>query len=169
MALTQKGNRVYARITDLSEEGTLNDGDKLIFHSSSTGNACIVDWANVKVDLEHCTFGNTFSEVLNFTQTASAWVDTMTESFSEVEATSNEVKESVLTITNELEAIKMVLKMMLGIINDREDNVYEEFLNTLSTEAREVYDKIISDVEENQKDGRKFNFVTDNIMSLTSN
>lgn len=168
MALTQKGNRVYAKITDLSEEGTLNDGDKLIFHSSSTGNACIVDWANVKIDLEHCTFGNTYSEILNFTSTASAWVDTMTESFNEIEATCNEVKENVALINNELDAIKMVLKMMLGIINGREDNVYENYLDTLSTEAREIYDNIITDVENGQKDGRKFNFVTDNIMSLTS-
>lgn len=168
MALTQKGNRVYARITDLSEEGTLNDGDKLIFHSSSTGNACIVDWANVKIDLEHCTFGNTFSEVLNFTQTASAWVDTMTESFNEVEALSNDVKKTVVTITNEIEAIKMVLKMVLGIINDRDGNLYEEYLSTLSIEARDIYEKIINEVQNNQKDGREFDFTTDNIMSLTS-
>lgn len=150
MAITQVGNRVYSRITDLSEEATLNNGDKLIFHCASTGNASLIDWSSVKIDLGHTTFESTFNAMLNFTSTASAWVDTMTESFNELEEKCDNAIDKVNSLTNDIDAIKMLIKLILGIAtkrHDGQDNYRpDEFVASLSEEAKEIYDALIDEV-----------------------
>lgn len=152
MAVTQVGNRVYARITDLSEESVFNNGDKLIFHCASTGNASLIDWSNVKIDLDHCTFGATFNGILEFSQTASAWVNTMTDSFAEVEAKCNDAIELTNQMTNEIAAIKMLIKMILGIASaptegeDRVNYKPEDYVSTLTEDAKAIYQSLIDEV-----------------------
>lgn len=150
MAVTQVGNRVYAKITDLSEEATLNDGDKIIFHCASSGNASLIDWTNVKIDLDHTTFGNTFNSILNFTQTASAWVDTMTESFNDIQSKCNEAIELSNKSIADIEAIKMLIRLIIGIASQPANNseIYspEQYRSMLSPDAKRVYDEIMSDI-----------------------
>lgn len=166
MALTKVGNRVYGRIIDLSEESGLASGDKLIFHSTTTGNASIVDWSNVKVDLEHCTFGPQFSEILNFTSTAQAWVDTMTSSFNEINTRSNEVIELTGKLNDSIEAIKLLLKLMIGIANDKGTGEVNKLKNTLTEQAREVYESIINEVEDAQDCHDQIDFSTINFLQI---
>lgn len=167
MALTQKGNRVYARITDLSEESSIQNGDKLLFHSSSTGNASIIDWSNVKINLTNCTFGSEFNQIVEFTSSAESWINTVTESFNELEASCNSIKESLVGVNNEIEALKLIIKMMLGLVNDWDDNTYNKYVSSLSAEAQEIFKAIVSDVEIAQKDARKINFVLSNFMNYS--
>lgn len=167
MALSQKGNRVYAKITDLSEESTIQDGDKILIHSSSTGNAAIIDWSNIRIDKEHTTFGSELSSVVEFTQSASAWVDAVTESFNDVEANVNNVKENLVKVNSQMEGVKMVIKMILGLCNNWDSGTYNKYLSGLDTEARETYDAIINEVFANQKDGRPISFLTANLMNFS--
>lgn len=170
MAITQQGNRVYAKITDLQEESILNDGDKIIFHCDSTGNASLIDYSNFKIDLDHVTFGDTFSSMLNFTQTAGAWVDTMTESFNEIEEKCNEVVELTTNMTNEMSAIKMLFQMLLGLAFVRSDGQTnyppDIYISSLSKESQDIFEEIIKDV--NLASGLEIDFTLHNILRLAS-
>lgn len=166
MALTQVRNRVYAKISDLSEESVLVSGDKLIFHAVTTGNTSIIDWSNVKIDLEHCTFGEKFNDILNFTSTAQAWVETTTASYSEIEARVNEVTESVTQLNDEVAAIKLLLKMMLGLVNDLDPEKVNKYKNTLPATAIAIYEGIINDVEDAQNSTGKLNFTIANFLQF---
>lgn len=167
MALTQVGNRVYARITDLSEESVINDGDKLIFHSASSGNASLIDWSNVKIDLAHTTFGTQFSSILEFTQNATAWVDTMTESFEEVESRFNDVAESVTKMNNELSAIKMLLQLLLGMANGQDEDAVKKYISVLNSDAQAAYYNILAEVSTGSGVA-DIDFVYNNILYCTS-
>lgn len=166
MALTQVGNRVYAKITDLSEEAALASGDKIIFHSTTTGNACIVDWSNVKIDLDHCTFGPTFSEVVNFTSTAQAWVDTMTASFEEIESRVDDAINTVVKLNDEVAGIKLLLKMMLGLVNMQDPDLIAKYKNTLTEQAIQTYEEIINEVEDAQNCKDKLDFTLANYLQF---
>lgn len=171
MGLTQRGNKVYARITDLSEEASLKDGDKLIFQSSTTNNASIIDYSNVKIDLEHTSFQSQFEEMLNFSRNAGAWSSQLTNSFEEVQKQMDEVSDKSAELTNEVEAIKMLLKMMLGLVARRLDGQpnynEEQFVSSLSEESKTIYNKLKQDVLSNNSYG-EIDFSTQNIMYISS-
>jgi len=76
MAITNVGkNRVYASIKDLPENQSIVDGDRIIIDTEE--GTCLVDYSNIKIDLDHTTFGTQFSEMVNFTSTVNAFVTQM--------------------------------------------------------------------------------------------
>ena len=171
MGLTQRGNRVYARIVDLSEEASLKDGDKLIFQSATTNNASIIDYSNLKIDLEHTTFQSQFEEMLNFARNAGAWSSQLTTSFQELQTKMDEVTERSTEITNEMEAIKMFLKMMLGLVAQRLDGQpnynEDQFVSSLTDEAKTVYNQLKQEVLSNNGYG-EIDFSKQNILYISS-
>lgn len=150
MAITKKGNKVVAKLTDLTQESTLNDGDKIVFWCNSSGEASTIDYSNVKIDLDHTTFGKTFTEVVNFATTASSWVTTMTESFEGLDSKMNSVLEKSTEIDNEIMALKMLVQMIIGmatIRNDAQKNFTEEqYVSSLSEEAKTIYNEIKQEI-----------------------
>lgn len=76
MAITNVGkNRVYASIKDLPENQSIVDGDRIIIDTEE--GTCLIDYANLKIDLAHTTFGNQFSEMVNYTSVVNAFVTQM--------------------------------------------------------------------------------------------
>lgn len=150
MALTKKGNKVVAKLTDLNQEATLNDGDRIVFWCNSSGEASTIDYSNVKIDLDHTTFGETFNQVVNFATTASAWVSTMSDSFNELDSKMNTVLESNNQVNNEIAAIKLLLQMAIGLAavrSDAQKNFTEEqYASSLSQDAKLIYDQMKQEI-----------------------
>lgn len=150
MALTKKGNKVIAKLTDLTQESTLNDGDRIVFWCNSSGEASTIDYSNVRIDLDHTTFGDTFNQVVNFATTASAWVSTMTDSFNDLDNKMNNVLEQTTQVNNEILAIKMMVQMIIGLANTRNDaqkNFSEDqYVSSLPEEAKAIYNQMKQEV-----------------------
>lgn len=150
MALVKQGNKVIAKLTDLTQVSTINDGDRLVFWCSSAGEASTIDYSSIKIDLEHTTFGATFNEIVNFATTASSWVSTMSDSFNELDAKMNSVLENNTQINNEISAIKLLLQMAIGLASARQDsgkNFSEsQYVDSLSEDAKIIYNQMKTDI-----------------------
>jgi hypothetical protein len=60
MSYTSVGRKkVYASIEDLPENQKLVDGDRILIQTED--GTALVDYSNVKIDLNHCTFGTQVS------------------------------------------------------------------------------------------------------------
>lgn len=62
MSLTVvSSKKVYADINDLPENMGINDGDRFIVQTDD--GTALVDYENIKVDLDHTTFGSVVGEL----------------------------------------------------------------------------------------------------------
>jgi hypothetical protein len=60
MSYTSVGrNKVYASIEDLPENQKLVDGDRILIQTED--GTALIDYSNIKIDLEHTTFGTQVS------------------------------------------------------------------------------------------------------------
>lgn len=150
MALVKQGSKVVAKITDLTQESTINDGDRIVFWCNTAGEAATIDYSNFKVDLDHTTFGDTFTQVVNFATTASSWVTTMTDSFNELDSKMNKLNDSNVEINNEIQAIKMLIKMIIGLATFRADNLKnyteDQYVDSLPEDAKQIYNDLKDEV-----------------------
>lgn len=171
MALQKQGSKVIAKITDLSQETTLMDGDRIVFWCSTTGEAATIDYSNFKIDQDHTTFGDTFNEVVNFATTASAWVDTMQESFNELDEKMNNVIESNNGINNEILALKMMVKMILGVATSRADMTgnfsEQQYVDSLPEDAKTSYQTMKDEVLQ-ASGADNIDFTRQNLIYLSS-
>lgn len=150
MALEKQGSKVIAKITDLSQESSFNNGDRIVFWCNSTGEASTIDYANVKIDLDHTTFGTAFTQVLNFSTTAAAWVTEMSDSFDDLTNQMDTLVTSNATINNQILALQMLIKMILGLASARDDlqaNFSEQqYIDSMPDEAKTYYEQTKQDV-----------------------
>lgn len=171
MAIYKQGNKVIAKLTDLSQEATLNDGDRIVFWCNSSSEAATIDYSNIKIDLDHTTFGTTFTEVVNFATTANSWISTMTDSFNELDTKMDSVIESTTKVNNDILAMKMLIKMIMGLATNRADlqaNYSEEqYVNSLPEDAKAIYDEMKNDVL-TSAGVDNFDFATHNLIYIVS-
>ena len=149
MAIQKQGSKVVAKLTDLTQESVLNDGDRLVFWCNSSGEAATIDYSSLKIDLDHTTFGDTFTQVVNFATTANSWITSMTDSFNELDNKMNTVIESNTKINNELLAIKMLIKMILGIATYKAEQgnfSEQQYVDSLPEDARTIYTDLKDEV-----------------------
>lgn len=72
-------SKVYASIEDLSENMGISNGDRFLIQTD--GGTMLFDYENLKIDLEHTTFGTAFSDLQQFQSTVSDFVTQITEEF----------------------------------------------------------------------------------------
>ena len=98
MSYTSVGrNKVYASIEDLPENQKLVDGDRILIQTED--GTALVDYSNVKIDLNHTTFGTQVSQLIQFTSTVEQYLEEMDNSF-------NEIKEETATLKTKVEEIQ---------------------------------------------------------------
>ena len=150
MAIYKQGNKVIAKLTDLSQEATLNDGDRIVFWCNSSSEASTIDYSNVKIDLDHTTFGETFTGIVNFATTANSWITSMTDSFNELDSKMDSVIENTTKVNNDILAMKMLIKMIMGLATNRADEGQnfseEQYVNSLPEDAKAIYEEMKNDV-----------------------
>lgn len=101
MSYTAIGRKkVYASIEDLPENQKLVNGDRLLLQTED--GTALVDYENVKIDLQHTTFGDQFrnlvelsSTVESFSQTLNEEIESINEKISDLENSSNAIKNSL--------------------------------------------------------------------------
>lgn len=54
-------NKVYVNIEDLTENMGISNGDRFIVQTD--GGTVLFDYENLRIDLEHTTFGTAFSDL----------------------------------------------------------------------------------------------------------
>lgn len=150
MAVVQRGNKVYAKVSDLSEESSLKNGDKIVFHSSATGIDCLVDYANVRIDLDHTTFKDSYEQMLDFSRNAGAWVTEMSDQFNSMSETVGEITQQNVDINNTLAAIKLLVQFVIGMAasgNNGSANIpAQNHVDALPAAAKEKYEQIIAEI-----------------------
>ena len=95
------------------------------------------------------SFGDTFTQVVNFATTANSWITSMTDSFNELDNKMNTVIESNTKINNELLAIKMLIKMILGIATYKAEQgnfSEQQYVDSLPEDARTIYTDLKDEV-----------------------
>lgn len=113
MSYTSVGrNKVYASIEDLPENQKLVDGDRILIQTED--GTALVDYANVKIDLAHVTFGTQISQLIEFTSTVEQFVQEMDSEFSSIKEETTQLKSSVQQLQEQMAACRLLFKYVLG-------------------------------------------------------
>lgn len=76
MSYTAIGRKkVYASIEDLPENQKLVNGDRLLLQTED--GTALIDYENVKIDLQHTTFGDQFRNLVELSSTVESFVSTL--------------------------------------------------------------------------------------------
>lgn len=132
MSYTAVGrNKVYASIEDLPENQKLVDGDRILIQTED--GTSLVDYSNVKIDLNHCTFGTQISQLIEFTSTVEQYIEEMDTSFNEIREETASLKIKVEEIKQQMEACKLLFKHIMGAVSSTPTNTIDESVqNTLA-------------------------------------
>ena len=83
MSYTTVGkNKVYTSIEDLPENQKMVNGDRILVQTED--GTALVDFANVKIDLAHVTFGTQVTKLIEFTSSVEQYIEKMDVEFSEI-------------------------------------------------------------------------------------
>jgi hypothetical protein len=134
MAYSSYGKKVYASIKDLPQYTSIGNGDKIIIWNETRDGAATVDFADLLIDLEHCTFKTTINDVITLASDIQAFVNTVTE---EMENISETLKKTEDSINNELrsriKSLEFIVAIMLGansywLSSSGLDNIKNKFI-----------------------------------------
>ena len=113
MAYSSTGKQVYASLSDLPQYTSIGPGDKLlVYNDSSSGPAC-VDFGDIIIDLDQCTFKSTISEMIDLASSIQAFVGSAAE---EIEALQDATESLQKTIDLELRSRIKVLEYLVAVI-----------------------------------------------------
>ena len=144
MSYTAVGrNKVYASIEDLPENQKLVDGDRILIQTED--GTALVDYANVKIDLNHTTFSTQITSLIEFSSAVESFVDTMEAEFTAIKEESITMKNKLEEIQQQMECVKLLFKFVMGYVNKAEDKTINmELDNTLTGAGRAMYDECIN-------------------------
>ena len=115
MAYSTSGSKVYVSIGDLPQYTSIGNGDRVIIWNETREGAATVDFSDFKIDLDHCTFKATITEMMTLSQDITAFV---TQTAEEIEAIQESVAEINDTLNKEirgrLKALEFIVAVMLG-------------------------------------------------------
>lgn len=115
MAYSSFGKKVYASIKDLPQYTSIGNGDKIIVWNETRDGAAVVDFADLVIDLEHCSFKSTISEMITLASDIQVFVNTVSEEITNIQNTLKNVEN---TINNELrcriKALEFIVAVILG-------------------------------------------------------
>ena len=162
MSYTAVGrNKVYASIEDLPENQKLVDGDRILIQTED--GTALVDYLNVKVDLNHTTFGTQVTQLIEFTSTVEQYIEEMDASFNEIREETTTMKNQVQELKEQMDCCKLLFKHIMGSVSPSATNFIEEQVNTsLSTHGLAMYNECVDAVKSVQQD---FSFNRYNILT----
>jgi hypothetical protein len=115
MAYSTSGSKVYVSIGDLPQYTSIGNGDRVIIWNETREGAATVDFSDFKIDLDHCTFKATITEMMTLSQDITAFV---TQTAEEIEALQESITEINDTINGEirsrLKALEFIVAVLLG-------------------------------------------------------
>lgn len=115
MAYSTSGSKVYASIGDLPQYSSIGNGDRIIIWNETREDAATVDFADFVIDLDHCTFKSTISEVLTLTQDINSFIALTAEEIESLQETVGELNTTINTeIRGRLKALEFIVAVLLG-------------------------------------------------------
>lgn len=115
MAYSTSGSKVYISIADLPQYTSIGNGDRIIIWNETREGAATVDFSDFKIDLEHCTFKATITEMMTLTQEISSFVTLTTEEIEEMQESLSELNDTINTeIRGRLKALEFIVAVLLG-------------------------------------------------------
>lgn len=164
MAITNVGkNRVYASIKDLPENQKLVDGDRIIIDTEE--GTCLVDYSNIKIDLEHTTFGKQFSEMVSYTSTVTAFVTQMEEDFSTIQEETSSLRNDVKDLEDMMDCVKLMMKFIMGYCSSKSaEYPLEQANENLKGKGLSMFNECMAAME-----GKDFTFSRNNLYRISIN
>ncbi len=121
MAVTNVGNkRVYASIKDLPENQKIVDGDRIIVDTEE--GTCLIDYSNFKIDLDHTTFGDQFSDMVSYTSTVTAFITQMEDEFTTIKEETASIRTEVNDLTDMMDCVKLMIKFIMGTCSNKDSD-----------------------------------------------
>ena len=159
MSYSVKANKVYANINDLPQDYSIKNGDKLIVQRNDE--TYIIDYGDIKVDLEHVTFSETFTEMLNFTYTCNEFVNEINSEFEKISEEVSAITAQHSNIIARLDAIETILKLIYCCENVKRETIETE---KLSSDGKVQFEKIKANIKELFEDvtSNEFKFADNN-------
>lgn len=155
-------NKVYANIEDLTENMGISNGDRFIIQTD--GGTVLFDYENLRIDLEHTTFGTAFGDLLQFQSTAAEFVQRITEEFTEAQGDISVLRTDVDTIQSQIDSIKLMLSLVMGSKNGESEDSIEIERQKLPVDGQKYMAEIYGAVRE-EKDA-DFSLTFNNLMNI---
>lgn len=115
MAYSTSGSKVYVSIADLPQYSSIGNGDKVIIWNETREGAATVDFSDFKIDLDHCTFKATITEVIALSQDITAFVTQTANEITALQESVENINEIINTeIRGRLKAIEFIIAVLLG-------------------------------------------------------
>lgn len=115
MAYSTSGSKVYASIGDLPQYSSIGNGDRIIIWNETREGAATVDFADLLIDLNHCTFKSTISEVLTLAQDINSFISLTADEIEGLQESVNELNNTInAEIRGRLKALEFIVAVLLG-------------------------------------------------------
>lgn len=168
MSFTVVGKtKVYASIDDLTEVGGIGDGDRFLIQTED--GTALVDYENVKIDLDHVTFAERFTGIESFMTSCEVFINQFTDEFVTFKDDVNKLAESDTHTTGKVEAMKLITALTCGTQEadgGGSEVTIEALVRELPTDGQTLYNELIADVR--SKVSADFSFTTSNLYRVSA-
>jgi hypothetical protein len=139
MSYTAVGkNKVYASIEDLPENQKLVNGDRILIQTDD--GTALVDYENIKIDLNHVTFGTQISQLVEFTATVEQFVQQIQTDFDAIQEETANMKISISELQDKMECCKLLFQHIMGSVAGESSKFIEsQVQSTLKGTGLEMY------------------------------
>jgi hypothetical protein len=113
MAYSSAGKQTYASLSDLPQYSSIGAGDKILIYNESAEGPATIDFSDIIIDLDQCSFRTTVSEMIDLASNIQVFVSTTAE---DIEKLQNNVTNIERTINNELRSRIKVLEFLVAVL-----------------------------------------------------
>lgn len=139
-------SKVYASIEDLPENMGIFDGDRFVIQTDD--GTALFDYQNLKIDLDHTTFGEIVSDMQEFQSLASTFITEMSSNMTAAQDDISVVKNDITTTQEQLDAIKLILQLMMGTYSGASEEAIELEKNKLTQNGQNYMSEVYETVKE---------------------
>ena len=156
MSYTSVGrNKVYASIEDLPENQKIVNGDRILIQTDD--GTALVDYENIKIDLNHVTFGTQISQLVQFTATVEEFVERIQNDFEAIQEETSNMKIAISELQDKMDCCKLLFQHIMGSVAGEQDNyIKAQVDSTLKGSGLEMYQQCKEALQANAK-GFEFN------------
>ena len=131
-------NKVYASIEDLPENQKLVNGDRILIQTDD--GTALVDYENIKIDLNHVTFGTQISQLIQFTATVEQFVEQIQNDFTSIQEETSNMKIAISELQDKMECCKLLFQHIMGSVAGESSKYIEsQVQSTLKGTGMEMY------------------------------
>lgn len=115
MAYSSSGKKVYVSIKDLPQYTSIGSGDKIIVWNETREGAAVVDFDDFMIDLEHCTFKSTITEIVTLASDIETFIGTTAETIESIQESIVNIENTINDeLRNRIKTLEFIVAVMLG-------------------------------------------------------